>query len=122
MTIFRQLDRDIRTTASDSPLNEWHERVRDVPISQLGIGDISRACRQRLFLEHTVPVLLECLARDPLAGELYDGELASTVAVIPSTFWFQAQETAENAKKLLMKALSELDVEVAEEVRAFLQN
>ncbi len=119
MSTFRQLDRDIWTNPSDSPLSEWYERVRDVPINQLGIGDISRACRQRLFLEYTVPVLVEYLDRDPLAGELYDGELASTVAKIPSRFWCQAPELAQKARNILREALSKFDADVAEEVTAF---
>ena len=100
-------------------MDEWYERMRDMPLNELGIGDLCRACRQRLFLDHTVPLLIERLALDPHGGELYDGELITVACNIPVEYWKTSLALLEKAKRMIMDALPEVDADVVEDVKAF---
>ena len=77
---FRALDGNRVLPEPRSALEQWYLAVRDVPLRQLGVPDLARAIRQGLFTDQLVPIAIDELTRDPLAGELYDGELVAAVA------------------------------------------
>jgi len=98
MVTFRQLElpaERIEPTESGSALDEWYGRVRDLPIQELDDGDLSRACRQRLHLDHVVPIAVRRLASEPLAGETYDGELLAAMKSVPIQYWQSNQEISQ---------------------------
>lgn len=70
-----------------SALEEWYCHIRDTPIEEVEIGDLCRACRQRLHLTYVVPIAVKHLRMDPLAGEMFDGELLAAMRSIPTSFW-----------------------------------
>ena len=51
------------------------------------MADLARACRQNVYVEATVPLSLKQLEEDPLAGELYDGELVRSLKSVPGSYW-----------------------------------
>ena len=78
-----------------SALDEWYKGVRDTPISELDDGDLSRACRQMLYLSHVVPAAVKRLLSEPLAGDMYDGELLVAMKSIPIDYWQTDRASAE---------------------------
>ncbi len=69
------------------PLPAWYRRVRGLPIDELTVEDVCKACRQRIHVEHTVPRALRILEETLLAGEIYEGELLVALASIPRQYW-----------------------------------
>jgi hypothetical protein len=119
---FRQLDANAREDerAASSSLGQWYNRVRDIPLDKLSVGDLCRACRQELFLVQVLPCALRLLKKEPIAGELFDGELASTIARISKSFWKENPVLKAEAKDMLQNALPSLDSDVRAEANAFI--
>jgi len=74
-------------TEEEFPLPAWYRAVRGLPLGELGVANIARACRQKIHLEQVVPLALELLESEPLAGELYDGELMVSLKSVPLIYW-----------------------------------
>jgi hypothetical protein len=53
------------------PLEKWLAAVYDLPLEAFTLEDLAKACRQHIHLSHIVPLCLDVLLRDPVAGELY---------------------------------------------------
>lgn len=64
------------------PLEQWFERVVDIPFNELSVEDLCRAIRQELFTDQLMPRALEVIKDDPLAGEYYDGELIAALSTV----------------------------------------
>jgi hypothetical protein len=92
-TTFATLDREKGlpepnpTIDEEYPLPAWYRAVRETPLDKLGVEDICKACHQQIHLEHVVPVALQLLQSDPVAGEMYDGELLASLKSIPVDYW-----------------------------------
>lgn len=85
MMTFRKLIGNINVTkepSQQSPLEQWFERVIDIPIEELTVEDLCRAVRQELCIAQLMPRVLEVMTDDPLAGEYYDGELIAALSTI----------------------------------------
>lgn len=95
---FRDLDGNIPIPEPTWPLEEWYAHVRDTKIGEFEVADLARACRQDMYPGVVVPIALAALERDPLAGELYDGELVHSLAKVPGPYW--ASHPAERARFL----------------------
>jgi len=108
---FRMLDGGITGGEPQWPLEIWYARVRDIPISEFSIFDLARSCRQKLYLEHIVPVALSRLAEDPCAGELYDGELALAFQSIPGSYWDQHRDEMKTYLDLALVAFEGVEPE-----------
>ena len=80
---FRDLDGIMSIGDPTWPLEVWYAEVRDTKIGELSVGDLARSCRQNLHLEAIVPRCLEKLQ----AGELYDGELLTSLKKVSSAYW-----------------------------------
>ena len=90
---FAMLDREKGVSAlppsagEEYPLPAWYRAVRETPIKDLGIEDICKACRQQIHIDQVVPIALQVLQSDPLAGEMYDGELLASLKSISPDYW-----------------------------------
>ena len=62
-------------------------RLRKVPIGQLSDDDLRLLLGQRIGAEWLVPITLDRLAEDPLAGDLYPSDLLKAVLRTPPEFW-----------------------------------
>ncbi|MFS2222566.1 contact-dependent growth inhibition system immunity protein [Pantoea sp. B65] len=85
MITFRKLVGNINTTkdpGQQSSLEAWFESVLDVPVEGMAVEDLCRAVRQKICVDQLMPGILAVLAEDPLAGDLYDGELIAALATI----------------------------------------
>ena len=78
---------DLDASNDESSLEAWYRSVRDIPIAQLSLGDICKACRQRVHLEYVLPVAWRFLEEDPGAGTMYEGELLASLVPVPSAYW-----------------------------------
>lgn len=65
-----------------SSLEQWFERVIDIPLNELSVEDLCRAIRQELYIDQLMPRILEVMKDDPLAGEYYDGELIAALSTV----------------------------------------
>jgi hypothetical protein len=74
-------------TGQEYPLPTWYRAVREIPIEELEPEDICKACRQQIHIGHVVPIALRVLQSEPLAGEMYDGELLASLKSIPPDYW-----------------------------------
>ena len=84
---FRILDGDVATPTPVMALEMWYAEVRDIKIADMSVEHLARACRQDLFFEEVVPFCLRKLEEEPLAGELYDGELVLALRRGHGDYW-----------------------------------
>ena len=63
----------------DYALVKWHNKVVKMTASEITIADISRMLRQKIFLEIAIDKAIMTLKNNPFAGELYTGELLSSL-------------------------------------------
>ena len=106
----RQLESSPAGDTAASVLDEWYQTVRDVPLCELSIGDVARACRQSLYLEYLIPVAITHLEKDPCAGDQYDGELLVSLRSAPCEFWARRPDLKDQLFNILSTSdLSDLD-------------
>ena len=123
---FAQLDREKGIPAvspsddHEMPLPKWYQEVQYTPLEDLASGDLSRAIQQHVHLDDVVPVALEWLQRDIMAGDLYDGELAASFASVGSRYWAQHQEHAAQLKMLITGSIERFDEDVRNDAQAAL--
>jgi ATP-dependent helicase/DNAse subunit B len=73
MITFRKLIGKINSkpnSVQKSSLEQWFERVIDIPIEELSVEDLCRAIRQDLFIDQLMPRVLKVLEEEPLAGNI----------------------------------------------------
>ena len=71
-----------------SSLELWYDNIRDIPLTKFNDADLCRACRQELYIDHTVPEAVSRLKKDPFTeGDNYEGELLAALRSIPSSYW-----------------------------------
>lgn len=98
------------------PLPAWYREVRHRPLSDLGIEDIGKACRQNVHVDYVVPLAINVLNDNPIAGEMYDGELLVALADIPSQFWIDRMEMSRKVRVIIERAKPELDDDIRKEI------
>ena len=122
---FRTIEKQLGVAQVDScpteSLEIWYESVRDKPISDFDIEDVCRACRQEIYPEHVVPVAIQRLQEDALAGEKYDGELLVALNSIRREFWAAHLDLARSAASLLSTVDTDAHSDLGEDVRQLLE-
>ena len=68
---------------------------------------LSCTCRQNLFPLVAVPIGLLRLEEDPLAGDLYDGELLRALKRISRDYWTANPQESSQLLRLAERAVSE---------------
>lgn len=68
-------------------LERWYGDIRHKPISAFSDFDMARSVRQKMHLDLLLPLALARLKENPLAGELYEGELMAAVSGVDPAFW-----------------------------------
>lgn len=87
-----------------SSLSAWYESIREKHFSEFSIGDWCRCVRQELCLEYVIPYALAELKNDPLAGDMYDGELANAFTLVRDRFWKHHREEREEVSAVFRSA------------------
>jgi len=122
---FRAIEKQLGVGQEDrSPtesLEIWYESVRDRRISDFDIEDVCRACRQELYAEYVVPVAIERLQANPLAGEKYDGELLVALNSIPRDFWAEHFDLARTAARIVSTVDTESHADLRDDIRQLLE-
>ena len=80
-----------------------------MPLDELGIEDISKALRQNIHLEQVVPLALKRLQMEPLAGEMYDGELLASFKSVPADYWPKHPAERQSLNSVIGAVLQEAD-------------
>ncbi|ENA3444928.1 hypothetical protein ABGN35_000246 [Yersinia enterocolitica] len=104
MITFRKLIGNINITkkpGQQSSLEQWFDRVIDIPIEELALEDLCRAIRQNLCVDQLMPRALDVLTEDPLAGEYYDGELIAALSTIKGDVLKDHRHTFIQIKQLI---------------------
>jgi len=120
-TTFAVLDREkgveeLPAVAGDEyPLPAWYRSVREVPIDKLSIEDIAKALRQQIHPEHVVPRALQILQTDPLAGEMYDGELFASLNGVTPDHWVNHSDDTALLRLVIERLLP--DPTIADDIR-----
>lgn len=104
---FRELDGNVEFNTPVWPLEIWYEEVRDTPLSEMDIEDLVRACRQHLYPEEIVPLCLEKLEKNPLVGDLYDGEMVVALKEVDKKYWLNHSEDKKRLLRLSALAYQE---------------
>lgn len=100
------------------PLPEWHRKVYRTPLKDLELEDLCRAIRQRIHHEELVPIALLRLAREPLAGDVIEGELLVALRAVDEEYWSRHREEAEKCRGIVDVASPDTPEELQEEVAA----
>jgi CDI immunity proteins len=87
-------------TGEEYPLPAWYRAVRETPLEELGVEDVCKACRQQIHLQHVVPMSIRILKSEPLAEEMYDGELLVSLKSVPSDYWSSHVTEATELKSI----------------------
>lgn len=96
----------------EMPLPAWYRSVYHTPIDQLTIEDLSKAARQQLHVEQIVPLVIERLREEPLAGEMFDGELLTSLSSVVTSYWTTHRSDAAALKAIIDAAWSSLPEDV----------
>lgn len=102
----------------DYPLPTWYRSICHKPLSNLGVEDICRACRQRIHPEYIVPLAIQMLQSDPIAGEMYEGELLMSLANIPGEYWLSHSDDRNKVDVILTEADALKEADIDDEVAA----
>lgn len=86
------------------PLPAWYRSVRTIPITDLPVEDLAKACRQQIHVEHVVPVALSTLEGDPVAGSMYEGELVVSLLSIAAEYWAGHPQEASSLRSVIEAA------------------
>jgi contact-dependent growth inhibition (CDI) system CdiI-like immunity protein len=105
----RGIAEPVPPAGDEHPLAAWYRSVREVPLDDLTVEDISKAIRQNVHLEHVVPLALRFLKSEPLAGEMYEGELLVSFKAVPSQYWSQHE-----GERLFLKSVVEAALRMEE--------
>lgn len=120
MITFRKLIGNINKTqgaGQQSPLEQWFERVIDIPLEEMSVEDLCRAIRQEICIDQLMPRILDILTEDPLAGEYYDGELISALATVNMINLKDHIDSFQKAKALINKIdISTIDNEIKKDI------
>jgi hypothetical protein len=69
-----------------------HE-LRRTPIEDFSFEDLRLMIGQNIGLESLVPRALAIVAKDPFAaGDLYEGDLLTSLFAVPNTYWTEHQD------------------------------
>ncbi|WP_217366269.1 contact-dependent growth inhibition system immunity protein [Brevibacillus sp. HB2.2] len=56
-------------------LDEWYNRLINKTVDEVDVKDICRMLSQNIFIDLGIKKAWEILEEDPLAGDIYDGQL-----------------------------------------------
>lgn len=69
------------------PLSVWYRSIQNKKLIELDDGDIAKLIRQNRNLIYVIPHALQRLERNPMLGEIYEGELLIAFKSVRLSFW-----------------------------------
>ena len=124
MTSFADLDRkDGKSELAPVPpegeysLPAWYRAVHETPIESLTHFDLRRALCQQIHVDYVLPIVISILNADPLAGDLYDGDLLDSLNQLPTQYWVYQKNNRNAVAKIVSVILADKNGDA--EVRSF---
>ena len=124
---FAQLDQEnsipplAPPSEDEFPLQHWYRSVYHVPIESLSAGDICKACRQGVHSAQIVPMAIRLLKRSILEGEMFDGELLSSLKSISEKFWVEHSDLVVDLTKVVMENITEVTGDLLDDANQLLR-
>lgn len=87
-------------------LDKWYVMLLNKTIEEINISDISRMLRQDILIEVAVNKSIEILNINPLAGEMYDGQLLELLYSVDVNKY---KEDVNKIKNILIKIKNNID-------------
>jgi hypothetical protein len=110
-------------SGEEFPLPAWYRSIREVPLEKLSLEDVCKACRQKIHLEYIIPLSLEILESEPLAGEIYEGELLVSLKSAPKEYWLKHTDQANSLSILIKKIVKSVTTprDICEDAKELLE-
>jgi hypothetical protein len=86
-------------------LDKWYATLLNKTVEEINVNDISRMLRQDILMEVAVNKSVEILNENPLAGEVYDGQLLELLYSVDVNKY---KEDIDEVKYLLIKIKSNI--------------
>ena len=90
-------------------LQNWYNQVIMKQPDELDLKDVSIMIRQRLFLKTAVNKAITFLEKDPLIGEMYQGQLLVNFSTVPSNNYVEYREKLFSVLKKSKKSIDVAD-------------
>ncbi len=90
-------------------LQNWYNQVIMKQPDELDLKDVSIMIRQRLFLKTAVNKAIAFLEKDPLIGEMYQGQLLVNFSTVPSNNYVEYREKLFSVLKKSKKSIDVAD-------------
>ncbi|AJH01440.2 hypothetical protein LF65_04911 [Clostridium beijerinckii] len=84
-------------------MDKWYVTLLNKTIEEININDISRMLRQDILIEVAINKSVEILNENPLAGEMYDGQLLELLYSVDINKY---KEDIDEVKDILIKIKS----------------
>ncbi|EIT84138.1 hypothetical protein A374_16874 [Fictibacillus macauensis ZFHKF-1] len=97
-----------RKAPKDYALDEWYNTLINKDSTELDIIDLCRMIKQNIFIEIAIDKAIECLKRNPLEGDVYDGQL---LEILFSVDMEKIIEQKEVLKELLMDVKENIEMD-----------
>ncbi len=104
----------------EMPLPAWYRTVYHTPLEELTIEDLCKASRQQLHIEQIIPIALARLREEPMAGEMFDGELLVSLRSVGVDYWVVHRSNAAALKAIIDAAWSNLPEDIQFDARDIL--
>ncbi|HWO95758.1 contact-dependent growth inhibition system immunity protein [Fictibacillus sp. Mic-4] len=85
-------------------LDSWYQNLLNKRAEEIDINDVSKMIRQNIFTDLAIKKAIEFLEKDPLAGELYDGQLLEILSSVDIN-----NSNASNLKRTLLDIYEDLE-------------
>ena len=105
----------------EMPLPAWYRSVYHIPLDQLTVQDLSKAARQQIHPERIVPLVIERLQNEPLAGEMFDGELLASLRSIGADYWRSHRKDAASVRAVIAAAWNDLPEDIQADAKEILR-
>ncbi len=105
--------------SGNSPLVEWHNNVIEKMQAELTISDVARCIRQNIFVETAYEMLIVYLMQNPLAGDMYPGELMEKAGEVDKQLILKHSQSLQDIIKKAEAFIQDNEWELEEEKEEF---
>src|SRR5262245_19136053 len=95
MVKFKDLETHEFRNREHSALEDWYEKVRNIPVEEFSDSDLAKSLRQNTFTDIVLPFALRRIFLDIESGDKYEGELLASFLSVSLDIWKQNSLTSE---------------------------
>ncbi len=108
-------------SGEEFPLPKWYRSIYRKPLCDLSVEDLCKACRQGIHCEGVVPLVVKRLEAEPLAGEMFEGELLVSLSAISNEYWAAHTKAGRKAEALINRVMELIPDDVRSDANECLQ-